>query len=154
MKKILVIEDDANIRESLMELLEMKSYSVIVADNGLEGLRLAGEQKPDLILCDVMMPGLNGYEVIERVRANTEIAHVPFIFLSAKAMEQDILQGKQLGANSYLTKPFRANELFTVVDDLLNGNRGGNGGLGQLMDSVQILADHLTAFFLPRWKLV
>ena len=154
MKKILVIEDDANIRESLMELLEMKSYSVIVADNGLEGLRLAGEQKPDLILCDVMMPGLNGYEVIERVRANVEIAGIPFIFLSAKAMEQDILQGKKLGANSYLTKPFRANELFTVVDDLLNGNRGGNGGLGQLMDSVQILADHLTAFFLPRWKLV
>lgn len=154
MKKILVIEDDANIRESLMELLEMKSYKVVVAENGVDGLRLAAEHKPDLILCDVMMPGLNGYEVIERVRASAELARVPFIFLSAKAMDQDISYGKQLGANSYLTKPFRANELFTVVDDLLNGNRGGNSGLGQLMDTLQILADELNAFFLPRWKLV
>jgi len=154
MKKILVIEDDANIRESLMELLEMKSYEVVAAENGVDGLRLAAEHKPDLILCDVMMPGLNGYEVIERVRASAELARVPFIFLSAKAMDQDISYGKQLGANSYLTKPFRANELFTVVDDLLNGNRGGNSGLGQLMDTLQILADELNAFFLPRWKLV
>ena len=151
MKKILVIEDDANIRESLVELLEMRSYHVIAAENGIEGLRLAMDGKPDLILCDVMMPGMTGYEVIEKVRADAALVAIPFIFLSAKAMEQDILQGKKLGANSYLTKPFRASELFSVVDDLLNNRRGGNSGLGQLIDNVQILADQLVGLLMPRW---
>ena len=93
MKKILVIEDDANIRESLVELLEMKSYEVLSAENGADGLRMAIEGRPNLILCDVMMPGMNGYEVIEKVRANMDLAATPFIFLSAKAMEHDILHG-------------------------------------------------------------
>ncbi len=153
MKKILVIEDDANIRESLVELLEMRSYEVASAENGEEGLKLALQSRPDLILCDVMMPGMNGYEVIEKVRGSDTLTTVPFIFLSAKAMEQDILQGKKLGANSYLTKPFRAAELFSVVDDLLNNRRGGNSGLGQLLDNVQILADELFSMMMPRWRM-
>lgn len=153
MKKILVIEDDANIRESLVELLEMKSYEVLSAENGADGLRMAIEGRPNLILCDVMMPGMNGYEVIEKVRANMDLAATPFIFLSAKAMEHDILHGKKLGANSYLTKPFRAAELFSVVDDLINKSGGGNTGLGQLMNELQIMADELLCRLSLRWSI-
>jgi len=89
MKKILVIEDDVNIRESLVELLEMKSFNLLSADNGTEGLKLAQEQIPDLILCDVMMPGMNGYEVVEAIRKDSRFLNIPFIFLSAKAMDTD-----------------------------------------------------------------
>ena len=136
MKKILVIEDDENIRESLVELLEMKSYEIYSADNGSTGLQLALEKKPDLILCDVMMPGLSGYEVVESVRKDPFLARTPFIFLSAKAMESDIQKGLQLGANNYLTKPFRAGELFGLVDKHLNNGGNGGSGVGKAIDGL------------------
>lgn len=153
MKKILVIEDDANIRESLVELLEMRSYEVLSAENGTDGLQMAMDSRPNLILCDVMMPGMNGYQVVEKVRANPELSATPFIFLSAKAMEQDILYGKKLGANSYLTKPFRAAELFSVVNDLINQCGGGNTGLGQLMNDLRIIADEFLCRLSLRWSI-
>lgn len=153
MKKILVIEDDANIRESLVELLEMKSYDLLSADNGKDGLRLAMENSPDLVLCDVMMPGLNGYEVVEAIRKDDRLAKIPFIFLSAKAMDSDIEYGKKLGANSYLTKPFRAQDLFTVVDDLLKNDSGGGFGPGKVIDRVELVISELAVILGLRWRL-
>ena len=154
MKKILVIEDDANIRESLVELLEMKSYTLLSADNGTDGLKLAQEQIPDLILCDVMMPGMNGYEVVEAIRKDSRLAKLPFIFLSAKAMDSDVEYGKNLGANSYLTKPFRAQDLFSVVDDLLDKNSGGNLGTGKILDQIEMVIAELALSLKLRWRLV
>lgn len=158
MRKILVIEDDENIRESLVELLEMKTFQLLSAENGEAGLDLAIRENPDLIICDVMMPGLDGYGVVDRVRKNSELAKVPFVFLSAKAMEQDVQKGMQLGANMYLTKPFRAQELYSVVDRLLDddgANKGGGVGLGQLFNRVEALINMLEQVFSGRrWKLV
>lgn len=154
MKRILVIEDDANIRESLVELLEMKSFELISADNGTDGLKLAQEKIPDLILCDVMMPGLNGYQVVEAVRKDGRLANLPFIFLSAKAMDTDIQHAKNLGANSYLTKPFRAQELFSVVDDLLKNNSGGSPGAGKLLDQIEMIIAEIAFTLGLRWRLV
>lgn len=158
MRKILVIEDDENIRESLVELLEMKTFQLLSADNGEAGLDLAIRENPDLIICDVMMPGLDGYAVVDRVRKTSELAKVPFVFLSAKAMEQDVQKGIQLGANMYLTKPFRAQELYTVVDRLLDEdgrNKGGGVGFGQLYDRVEAVMSTLDQILCGRrWKLV
>ena len=155
MPKILVIEDDENIRESLVELLEMKSYVLLSADNGVQGLEKAKSEKPDLILCDVMMPGLNGYEVIEAVRRTAELSRVPFVFLSAKAMENDVERGIQLGANIYLTKPFRAQELFSVVDQLLNSGKGGGKGTNPLVTGVDAALQNLLRLFVPEsWRLI
>jgi len=154
MKKILVIEDDANIRESLVELLEMKSFELISAENGAEGLKLAQDTLPDLIVCDVMMPGMNGYEVVEAIRKDSRMKNLPFIFLSAKAMDADIDYGKKLGANSYLTKPFRAQDLFSVVDELLNNNSGGSGIAGKFLDQVEMVIAELAVSLGLRWKLV
>lgn len=154
MKKILVIEDDANIRESLIELLEMKSFNLLSADNGTEGLKIAQAQLPDLILCDVMMPGMNGYEVVEAIRKDSRFINLPFIFLSAKAMDSDIKHAKSLGANSYLTKPFRAQELFSVVDDLLKNDKGGNSGTGKVIEQIEIVIAEIAFVLGLRWRLV
>ncbi len=133
MKKILVIEDDMNIRESLSELLETRSYQIFSSDNGRSALELIQQKLPDLIICDVMMPGMSGYEVLETIRSNASTASIPFVFLSAKVMETDREKGLRLGANSYLTKPFRSNELFEVVDKLLNKKGKGNSGGEQIL---------------------
>ena len=146
MKKILVIEDDENIRESLVELLEMKSYEIFSADNGAAGLQLALDQNPDMILCDIMMPGLTGYEVIEAIRNNPSFTKTPFVFLSAKAMESDIQKGLQLGANNYLTKPFRASELFGLVDKHLNNNGNSGSGIGKAVDQFLTMVAELEAW--------
>lgn len=154
MKKILVIEDDANIRESLVELLEMKSFELLSADNGADGLKIAQENTPDLIVCDVMMPGMNGYEVVEAIRKDSRMKNLPFIFLSAKAMDSDVDYGKKLGANSYLTKPFRAQDLFMVVDELLKNNSGGSGPVGKILDQVDMIIADIAFSLGLRWKLV
>jgi len=132
----------------------MKSYTLLSADNGTDGLKLAQEQTPDLILCDVMMPGMNGYEVVEAIRKDSRLAKLPFIFLSAKAMDSDVEYGKNLGANSYLTKPFRAQDLFSVVDDLLDDNSGGNFGTGKILDQIEMVIAEIALSLRLRWRLV
>lgn len=154
MKKILVIEDDANIRESLVELLEMKSFDLLSADNGTDGLKIAQDQLPDLILCDVMMPGMNGYEVVEAIRKDARFADLPFIFLSAKAMDTDIQHAKNLGANSYLTKPFRAQDLFNTIDDLFKNNPGGNSGTAKFIEQIDMIIAEIAFALGLRWRLV
>ncbi|WP_413161059.1 response regulator [Capilliphycus salinus ALCB114379] len=115
MSKILVIEDEFAIRENIVELLEIEDFEVLSAENGRIGFQQASEHLPDLILCDVMMPELDGYGVLSALRSNPTTATIPFIFLTAKAEHSDIRQGMGLGADDYLTKPCSAEELLEAV---------------------------------------
>jgi diguanylate cyclase (GGDEF)-like protein len=115
MKKILIIEDEEFIRENLLELLEAESFEVISADNGVQGLQLATEELPHLILCDIMMPEMDGYGVLTALRENPKTASIPFIFMTARAERMDIRVGMELGADDYLIKPCTPPELLKAV---------------------------------------
>ena len=119
MTKILVIEDEAEIRANLLELLEIEGYDVLGADSGITGLLGAIEHRPDLILCDVMMPEIDGYDVLRAIRQEPITALVPFIFLTAFADKGDVRQGMDLGADDYLTKPFTCAEVLGAIETRL-----------------------------------
>ena len=106
MKKILLIEDDVVLRENTEELLELSNYEVVVAPNGKVGVEIAKQNLPNIIVCDIMMPELDGYGVLEALSKNEETRHIPFIFLSAKTERKDVRKGMDLGADDYITKPF------------------------------------------------
>ncbi len=115
MSKILVIEDEDNIRELISDILEAEDFEVLQAANGREGVDLARSHSIALILCDIMMPELNGYDVLAQVRGLPNLATVPFIFLTAKVNRADIRQGMDWGADDYLTKPFSRQELLNAI---------------------------------------
>ena len=119
MAKLLVIEDETIVRESLIELLELEDYTVYGAANGYEGLALAKEILPDLIITDIAMPIMNGYELLEELKKDETTSTIPVIFLSAKADMRDIRYGMQIGADDYITKPFNRNDLFTAINSRL-----------------------------------
>ena len=119
MKKILVIEDNIEILENTAELLELSHYKVYTAENGRTGVELALEHKPDLILCDIMMPELDGYGVLHMIQLNPELQHTPFIFLTARAELSDIRKGMALGADDYLLKPFDPTDLLNALEGRL-----------------------------------
>lgn len=114
-RKILVIEDEEMIRANLIDLLEMEQFEAIAAENGSIGVHLAQEYLPDLILCDVSMPELDGYGVLEQLRQNPKTAGIPLIFLTARATQADFRQGMRHGADDYLTKPFSQAELLKAI---------------------------------------
>ena len=118
-KKILLIEDNDDIRNNTAEILELSGYGVIVAENGKRGVEQALEHVPDLIICDIMMPGLDGYGVLHAVHKNETIKNIPFIFLTAKTERGDFRKGMELGADDYITKPFNGTELLNAVDSRL-----------------------------------
>ena len=118
MKKILVIEDDQKVQESISDLLEMKNYEIFLASNGRDGIMAAMDRKPDLIICDIMMASMNGFSVLHTVRSYPELANTPFIFLSALAEQKYVALGMEKGADHYLVKPFRAEDLFAAVEKL------------------------------------
>lgn len=118
MKKILVIEDDPCVRDNIADILELTddyTFAVETAENGQVGLKIATELQPDLIICDVMMPGLTGYEVLTTLRQQEKTHHIPLIFLTAKVERNDQRYGMELGADDYLTKPFTADELLKAI---------------------------------------
>lgn len=119
MKKILLIEDNDNIRNNTAEILELSNYKVIVAENGKIGVEKAIEHTPDLIICDIMMPVLDGYGVLHAVQKNDAIKNTPFIFLTAKTERSDFRKGMELGADDFITKPFDGTELLNAVDSRL-----------------------------------
>lgn len=119
MYKLLFIEDDSVLRENTAELLELNGYEVITAPNGKVGLELAQNEFPNLIICDIMMPELDGYEVLQRLSHNSTTRNIPFIFLSAKTERSDVRKGMDLGADDYLTKPFEEEELISAVESRL-----------------------------------
>jgi DNA-binding response OmpR family regulator len=115
MTKILVIEDEETVRENILELLDAEGFEALSAENGRIGLDLAQQQLPDLILCDVRMPELDGYGVLTALRSEAETATIPFMFLTAKAAKTDLSYGLELGANAYITKPFTLTELLDAI---------------------------------------
>jgi CRP-like cAMP-binding protein/CheY-like chemotaxis protein len=119
MKKILIIEDDTIMRENTAEILELARYEVNTAPNGKIGSTLAKELKPDLIICDIMMPVLDGYGVLHVLSKDPKTAAIPFIFLTAKAEKSEIRKGMELGADDYLTKPFEDTELLNAIESRL-----------------------------------
>lgn len=115
MKKILVIEDEQAVRDSIVDILNSEDFHTLSAENGQVGMQMATEFQPNLILCDVMMPELDGYGVLTQVRQNAKTATIPFVFLTAKADKTDFRQGMDLGADDYLTKPFTHSELLQAI---------------------------------------
>jgi DNA-binding response OmpR family regulator len=116
MKKVLIIEDDTALRENTAELLELLNFEVTTAPNGRIGITLAKQNYPDVILCDIMMPEVDGYGVLEALSADTSTNQIPFIFLSAKTEHKEIRKGMDLGADDYLTKPFEEEELVNAIE--------------------------------------
>src|SRR5690606_6539753 len=119
MKKILLIEDDTVVRENTAELLELSDFEVITASNGKIGVALAKKEKPDIVVCDIMMPELDGYGVLQALAEDPETMQIPFIFLSARTEHKDIRRGMDLGADDYLTKPFEEEELLSAIESRL-----------------------------------
>jgi CheY-like chemotaxis protein len=118
-KMILVIEDNEDIRETLAELLTLEGFVVETADCGLYGLQLAREFKPDLIICDILMPGLDGYGVLLSLRQNKQTCDIPFIFSSSKAEKKDAQMGMALGAKYFFVKPFDELLLINCIKNCL-----------------------------------
>lgn len=115
MQKILVIEDHPRMRENIALLLQLAEYEVVLAADGRRGVELAGTEKPDLVLCDVMMTGLDGYGVLRALREDKATATLPFIFLTARGERADQRAGLEHGADDYLTKPVTKEELLSTV---------------------------------------
>lgn len=115
-RKILIIEDSHEMRDNIAELLELSNYEVYQAANGKEGVKIAISEQPDMIICDIMMPVMDGYEVLYLVTQNPATSAIPFIFLTAKAEKMDFRKGMNLGADDYLTKPFDEMELLESVE--------------------------------------
>lgn len=116
MKKVLIIEDDSYVRFGLKELLTGEGYNVFSAENGTEGTNMAREIIPDIIICDIMMPGQDGYQVLRQMRDKDETANIPFIFLTAKAEMKDLRIGMDLGADDYIIKPFESKTLINAIE--------------------------------------
>ena len=117
---LLLIEDNDEIRENTAEILQLANYKVTTAPNGKIGVQAALENKPDLIICDVMMPVLDGYGVLLLLQKNKDLCDIPFIFLTAKADRNDFRKGMEMGADDYITKPFTDSELLTAIEIRLN----------------------------------
>jgi CRP-like cAMP-binding protein/CheY-like chemotaxis protein len=122
MKKILLIEDNKDVRENTAEILSLAKYNVITAVNGKEGVEMAQKEKPDLIICDIMMPVLDGHGALHLLSKNEDTSSIPFIFLTAKAERSDFRKGMEMGADDYLTKPFDDVELLNAIESRLKKN--------------------------------
>ena len=143
MKKILIIEDNDEVRENTAEIIELSNYKVLTAENGKAGVELALAEKPDLIICDIMMPVLDGYGVYHLLGKHTETASIPFIFLTAKSEKTDFRRGMEMGADDYITKPFDGIELLNAIEvrlkknDLIKQQYTGANALNSFIKDVQ-----------------
>jgi len=121
-QRILVVDDDEHIQKSLSQYLEMEEFDVDVASSGQEALERAGSQTPDLVLLDIMMPEMDGFEVVERLHQEAPTAKVPIILLTARGQDTDVIRGYHMGVSSYLTKPFNLDELVETIREVLNAD--------------------------------
>lgn len=144
MRSILLVEDNDELRENTAEILELANYKVIAAENGKAGIQAALENKPDLIICDVMMPELDGYGVLHLINKNSELSGIPFIFLTAKSERSDMRKGMEMGADDYITKPFTDIELLNAIEsrfkksDLVKNNYSADvKGINNLLQDVK-----------------
>lgn len=119
METILLIEDYTPIRENLVELLELEGYRVATANNGIDGLNLAISARPDLILCDIQMPELDGYQVLEKLKKNSATQNIPFVYVTASCEKSEEKKAMEMGADGYLRKPFHDNQLLELLAEFL-----------------------------------
>lgn len=140
-KKILIIEDNKDIRESSVEILVLAGYDVLEADNGKIGVELAQQHLPDMILCDIMMPELDGYGVLYLLSKNRETSNIPFIFLTAKAERADMRKGMEMGADDYLTKPFDDMELLNTIESRFHKKEKIEAFYSKSFESLQLLTN-------------
>jgi DNA-binding response OmpR family regulator len=117
--KILVVDDEADLVETIRFSLELEGYNVLVASNGEEGLNIARQEKPDLILLDLMLPKLDGYKVCRLLKFDERYKYIPILMLTARTQEKDKILGKETGANEYITKPFEMDELMAKIKSYL-----------------------------------
>lgn len=115
----LIIEDSQDVRETLAEMLELAGYYVLSAKNGIVGMEMARSKRPDIILCDIMMPEIDGYAVLHLLRQDPDLTGVPFIFMTAKSESSEMAMGAELGADGYLVKPFDDVALFAAIKGML-----------------------------------
>jgi len=144
MKTILLIEDNTDIRENLAEILELANYKVLTAPDGQAGVTIAVQQKPDVIICDIMMPVLDGYGVIHMLQKNNDTTNIPFIFLTAKAERAEMRKGMELGADDYITKPFNSTELLNAIESRLRKAEVLKANIPANIDGVQTLINTAT----------
>lgn len=144
MKRILIIDDHNDIRENIAEILNLAGYQTFTAENGKRGVELALQEKPDLVVCDIMMPELDGYGVLHLLRKNQDTEHVPFIFLTAKVERSDFRKGMEMGADDFITKPFDDIELLNAIEirlkkqEILHQKYAGNEkGMNELMQDLK-----------------
>lgn len=146
MKKILVIEDDPTIRDAILSILQEEGFEAVGVEDGNQGVQVAQNNLPHLILCDVMMPGLDGYDVLATLRQNPATAAIPFIFLTARGEKADFRQGMELGADDYLTKPCSVDELLRAVNarlaKLIAVERQSQDKLDDLRRSIALSLPH------------
>ncbi len=138
-KKVLIIEDNDDIRENVIEILELAGYTVSSASNGKAGVELAFSDIPDIILCDIMMPELDGYGVLYLLSKRSETIAIPFIFLTAKAEHFDRRRGMEMGADDYLTKPFDDMELLAAIESRLKKKEGQQAFYSKSLDRLNML---------------
>lgn len=117
-RKILVVDDDEHILRSLAQYLELEDFDVTTASSGVEALERFAESRPDLMVLDVMMPGMDGFEVLQKIRQDTETSALPVLMLTARDQHADIMKGYQMGATSYLVKPFNLDELVEAINEV------------------------------------
>ena len=118
MKRILIIEDNLEIRENISEILELEGFKVIVAKDGRAGLEVATQELPDAILCDIMMPGLDGYGVLTALKKNHATRSIPFIYVTASAEKSEVKLAMDMGADGYVRKPFDVDDLMEAINKL------------------------------------
>ena len=118
MKTVLIIEDNSDILENTTEILMLAGFKVVTAINGKEGVAIALNKNPDVILCDIMMPEMNGYEVLNVLKKNVVTATIPFIYVTASAEKSEVLKAMEMGASGYVRKPFDVTDLMTVIDKI------------------------------------
>ncbi len=144
--KILIIEDNVDIRENTAELLELSGYQVETASDGIEGVRLAKSILPDVVICDIMMPNLDGFGVLQVFSNQPELARIPFIFLTAKTDRADMRKGMEMGADDYLTKPFQEVELLKAIESRLKKQRPSVSPDSQMNQADLAFAEEALAF--------
>ncbi|MGC1393136.1 MAG: response regulator [Coleofasciculaceae cyanobacterium] len=126
MAKILVIEDEETVRDNIWELLDAEGFETLVAENGAVGVELATQALPDLILCDLRMPELDGYGVLKALRSDPTTAAIPVLFVTARASQAELSYGMGLGANAYITKPFSLSELLAAIAQVLSTHKSSS----------------------------
>lgn len=143
-KLVLVIDDNKDIRENTAEILDLAGYKTLTAENGKQGVEIATKENPSVIVCDIMMPELDGYGVLHMLRKNPGTAHTPFIFLTAKTERGDFRKGMEMGADDFITKPFEEIELLNAVEirlkkaEILENSYSPNqSGLSQFIQDVK-----------------